>query len=769
MAASGASNAQLAPWLQAMELMMGGKEVSRTTGQPLTGVPSTCLNCFARCGIIGYVREGWLVKIGGNPAHPNSRGKMCAKGQAGLNTLYDPDRILYPLKRIGPRGSGEFVRISWEEALSQLATALKTLRQKGRSHEFVFQSDRDITTQKFIQRFLAAFGTPNGFIHAPLGNNNKRGAQLLTWGEEVEINDVANTHYMLNFGSNPFEAHILRTSFAQRLTEGRVTKIIKDRVHYGAKLVSFDVRLSQTAGKSDEWFPIFPGTDGAVALAMAHVIMREGLYDRDFFLRWINYPPDKLIEHLRPYTPEFAQRMSGISAEDIKRVALEFATSQSATTISTGGVSKHFNGVYNERCVMLLNAITGNIDIKGGFCRPRAYEFVDPLPHPPQPPLSHGFSQPSFALLLQNPLGYTMTSDKIFELIKAKAPQMKVSVYITYQYNPVYSAPQGTLAEEVLKDEKLIPLYVALSSNMTESVALADIILPTTTYLERWELESPPAMDLVPFLSLRQPLVKPLGQTRSLMDIFMELAQRVGGGMEAYFPFSSVPDFLRASLPSVNSLGSEQLFAKLKEDGFYLDPTLSPQYCSYEQEGFKTPSGKFEIYSERLEKAGFHPLPVYEPIEHHQNLADEELILTTYQWNVHTHCWTANSMWLAEIVHNNPVWLNPETARKLGIQDGDKIRVDSSAGSIETRVFLTQGIHPKVVAIGDSCGHWGYGHIAQGQRFKSYEPNTELIWWGKEAGGTGTGKHPNPIIPIRPDPIGGGQAWMDTVVKIRRA
>jgi anaerobic selenocysteine-containing dehydrogenase len=165
-----------------------------------------------------------------------------------------------------------------------------------------------------------------------------------------------------------------------------------------------------------------------------------------------------------------------------------------------------------------------------------------------------------------------------------------------------------------------------------------------------------------------------------------------------------------------------------------------------------------------MEAAGYSALPTYRPIAEHKKLKDEELILTTFQWNVHTHFSTANCKWLAEIIHANPAWINSRVAEQRGIRDGDAIRVTSRLGSIVTRAYVTQGIHPRVIAISDNCGHWQFGRVAQAQRFRSPDPETMLIWWGKE----GNGVHPNPIIPAASDPIGGGQAWMDTVVTITK-
>ncbi|MFQ5852077.1 MAG: molybdopterin-dependent oxidoreductase [Candidatus Binatia bacterium] len=728
--------------------------VSRTHGRFLQAVPTTCLNCYARCGIFGYVDDGKVVKLGGNPDHPNNRGRMCAKGQAGINLLYDPERILYPLRRVGPRGNNKWRQVSWEEALSEIAGKLKALRDRGRPEEFIFQSQRDITTRAFSRRFCHAFGSPSLLNGPPLGGANKSIARQLTCGYDCDISDVAYTEYILNFGSNPYEAHIARVGFIHRMASTRSIRTLDERVTKRAKLVTFDSRLTQTAGRSDEWFPLKPGTDGLIALAMANVIMEEGLFDKGFLDRWTNYPSDMLAEHLRQYPPELAEKVSGVKASVIRRIAREFATAKPATVLSSGGVTKHENGVNNERCITLLGAVTGNVDVKGGDCFPRTYSFQDPDPQPPVPRTQN-------RLLLRDtfPLANYGMAERVLPLIREG--RQKASVYMTYQHNPAYTNPESKLMMRILGDETLVPFFVAIDSHMSESAALADVVLPAATYLERLELESPPALDMVPLVSIRQPLVKPLGQSKPFMDILIDLAHRVGEGMERYFSFSP-QEYWEASLAHIGKLRAAGGLSYLKERGVWFDSEARPNYRSYQREGFKTPSGKFEVYSTVLKEKGFSPLPSYQPISSHNKMDREEMILIVYQSNVHTHDHTANCMYISEIAHTNHLLINSEVAARMGIQQGDRVQVISKVGSLVTEAYPTPGIHPKVVAISDSMGHWAYGNIARAKRFRSVDPNTSLLWWEEE----GNGAHANAIIPLAADPIGGGQAWMDATVKV---
>ena len=720
--------------------VFGGKQVSRHTRKPLKGIPSLCQLCPAHCGIIGFLEGDQLVKIGGNPKHPNNLGKLCARGLAGVNMAYDPDRITSPLIRKGERGKGQWERISWDKAYIEITSRLKTIYQSGQKGDFVFQSEHE--PDGIIGRFLEAFGKTLTLSEDSLNFNNRDWGQWLTWGEERGVPDVANSRYLLNFGSNPYETHEYYTGFIGRLIEGKVQN--------KAKLVTFDVRLSYTAGNSEEWFPVTPGTDGMVALAIANVILKANLHNKNFIERWTNIPASALAQYLSQYTPEMAEKISGIAASDIERVAKEFALSRPAVAISGRGVSSHLNGVYNERCIFLLNTIVGSIDIPGGFCLPRTYRFEEP-------DLKPSF-QKERAFDLEK---VQITPQKFVPMVKRG--KLTPKLYFVYESNPAYKNPESGLTSEVLKNEKLIPYLVVADSYMTETTALADIVLPTANSLESWGLDSSPALDLIPFVALQQPIVSPFAKSIPISDICIELAQRIGGDLRRHFKFNSTEEYIKNVVSRIEKLEKAGGFKYLKENGVWFDPNAKPRYRSYESKRFSTPSGKIEIDSERLRRRGFQPLPTYEPIPGHGDLKGK-FVLVTVEPNV-MGSRTGNFKWLAEIKHNNPVWINRDVAKMLHIEEGDRVKISTKIGSFLTEARLTFGIHPRVVVIERNLGHWGYGHIARAKRFKSKDPNTNLVWWGKE----GNGIAPNSIIYGNSDPIGGGEAWNDTLVIISKA
>ncbi|HHT9126811.1 MAG TPA: molybdopterin-containing oxidoreductase family protein [Candidatus Brocadiia bacterium] len=733
----------------ATKVLGESKSVSRTSQRVRKAIPTTCYNCSANCGIYGFTEYGRVVKIEGVPENPNNRGKTCGKGQAGLNMVYDEERLLTPLKRTGARGKGRWEQISWEQALDEITNRLKELKEKGTPEQLVFEAEGSPMTELIARRFLNAFGSPNAVVHSRLGNENKITAQRLTWGANLEVPDVSNSNYILLFGSNPYESHPLYINLAQRIVEARM----KNK----AKVIVFDVRLTQTSAKSDTWYPINPGSDAAIALAMCNVIIEEGLADVDFINNWTNYPFEKLKAYLKKYTPETAEIFSGVSASDIREIARQFATFKPSIAISGGGVTKHENGVYTERCIMLLNAVAGNIDVKGGYCLPRTYALKEPEPVPPA--VDGGTS----AICGKSEDTVLDHASRQGVLSSIKEGKQKVGVYMLCEYNPAYSSPECQHVSALLRDESKIPFFVAIDTYMTETAALADIVLPYPTYLERSDIFSPPSFSMVPMLSLCQPVVNPVGESKSLYWITSNLANKLGEEMQTYFRFGE-DIFLQAAIHHFTGLTNKGGIFYLMQHGLWYDTDAKPRYKLYEEKGFNTSSGKFEIFSELLARKGFNPLPTYDPIHERSVVSNGKFILVPFSTSVHTADRTAGSVLLSEVVHDNPLWMNAEVAHKLKLKEEDKVVVISKSGRLITRLRTSQGVHPNVVAMATNCGHWEFGRVARAKNFKTKNPETSLIWWEKE----GNGVNPAVITPPTVDPIGGGQGWMDTIVEVKK-
>lgn len=600
----------------------------------VTKIPGMCQLCSTICGTIGYVKEDRLIKIEGNPNDPNSRGYLCARGHAGLNHLYHPERLLYPLKRVGKRGEGKWKRVSWDEALDEIAEKLKAVRDSGHPEKFAFHQGRQ-RSKDALKRFLDAFGTKTQLSHRSLCSGNRRAANLtFLWESDWDLNDVEHSKYILNFGSNAFEAHQGHVPFASRIQNGRFEN--------GAKLVTFDVRLSNTAGGSDEVFFPFPGTDGAIALAMTHAILAAGKQDTKFIETWTNVTVEELKKHLEKFTPEYAEKLSGVPAADIRRIALEFAeAAPAATTMCNRGSSAHLNGFYNDRAIQMLNAIVGSVGKKGGWCW-SPWGGLDPqVKTPAMPKGAKTWS------VLEDPPEYPLANVwrrmRVGEIIYLYLQQgrEKIDAYMTYNLDAPLTWPEESLTKEVLTDESLIPFHVCINCFYNETAHYADIVLPWTTYMERWDLDARGSYNLRPYVGIRTPMVKPLGESKDVREFFPELAKRIGGGMEDAYDYGTLEDYMEhwaqnvAENPETGKAGLQRLM----EDGAWEDESREPFYEPYLKplgasdlegaqvndetnvifkdgvgiglmldgkpvRGFKTPTRKFEIRSLFVNRIG---------------------------------------------------------------------------------------------------------------------------------------------------------------------
>ncbi len=813
-------------------LIKGNKDFSPITYEERKAVPSACWQCVTRCPMIGYVENGKLVKISPQWKSIRTHGTLCAKAQAGVNQVYDPDRILYPLRRVGARGEGKWKRVSWDEALSELAGRLKKLRDDGEPEKFMFHYGRmKASSSKLIKSvFLATYGTGTIGNHTAICESAKWTAQELTWGGHYDNWDFDNTKFVLNFGSNVFEAHTNHTPVAHRLIDSMVKRNLR--------MVTFDVRLSHTAAKSSEWVPIKPGTDIAVVLAMSNVIMSDGLYvgDGEAFLRFCRVTKnveatveDKvaaLKEHLAQYTPEWAEGISGVGADKIRDIAREFALARPGCLISYRGAVTHDYGVETERAVQMLAAITGNMDAPGTRLKAVGASWKYPKGPKDKPksrklPILDGF--PGEAALPTHHI-----SHQVLPVIK-DGSLGRPEVYMWYCYQPVYSNGECQENIAILKDESLLPFTVAVSPFYDESSELADMILPDATYLERWDWEDMVSPDQVPEYYIRQPIVPPMGEVRNFADVACDLAER----MDMPLGFKTMEEFVQKSCEMTPAIKAAGGLDYMVENGVYHDLEDRAAYFSYLREipadaytaqdvifdaqdqvywnwtkskaktmqealekgylhtkssykgyvaqmvegkvyrGFPpdkvNKTGYMEVYSEIMEDKGFNPMPSYYPIEEHAAKKPDELILITYKVNVQSHSRTQNSKWLSEIYHTNPAWINPETADARGIVDGDLIEVRSSVGMVVTKAKVTPGVYPGVIAISNHCGHWKYGRYASGDatqediRSEIDDPDAHRVWWSGD-----NGVHPNWVIKVASDRIGGQMRWNDTVVTVEK-
>jgi thiosulfate reductase/polysulfide reductase chain A len=717
-------------------------EVSRTSLRPLMGIPTTCEICPAKCGIIAYLNGERLVQILGNPFHPNNRGRICAKGIAGINLVNDPERILYPLKRTGSRGSGQWTRITWDEVYLTLTSRLKSLIAGDKIDEYVVDIGHP---DVLLDHFNQSYGISNVINRPVLKNQNRSSVWEAMTGSPSLIPDVARTRFILNFGANPYAHHDYFIGLARRLVDARLER--------GARLVTFDVRMSETGAKSDEWHPLRPGTDGILALALAHVIVKKDLADNDFIEAKTNTSIPQLKSHLLKYTPERAEKESGIKAEDIERLATSFAKEKSSLALIGGGAIDHENGSQNARCITLLNALVGNLEKEGGIFFPRLPEV-------------QGSQSRDWLEYLVRP------RNSLRSISEIKKP---VDIYFAYLSNPVYSDLDPEESARILNDEKTIRFLVVMDTHMTETARLADLVLPAATYLEGWGLSLAPSLDRISVINLRQPAVSlvspakvlrspvfevgkileptfhPRGDSKEIGNILLELARRIDKDTHRRLPWKNTQDYSEKMISDFSV--QKENFQSLKEKGLWKSPFQPPP--SHPEQ--------MKIFDQGLRENGKAPLPVYQPIPSHQKKNADQFVLTTFHSNMSAKG-TENSKWVREILHENRLWMNKDRASQLGIKNGDRVRITSSLGHLEIHVLTTERIHPESVALAEGMGHTAVGNTAQARRFRSKDRDSQLIWWNKE----GKGVNPFQIIEKRVDRTGGGLASKDTLVQIHK-
>jgi anaerobic selenocysteine-containing dehydrogenase len=476
-----------------------------------TLIPTICFNCEAACGLLAYIDKETqeIRKFEGNPKHPGSRGRNCAKGPATINQVHDPERLLYPLKRVGARGSGQWERTTWDEVLNTLAARIRKALQEDRRTEVMYHVGRP-GHDGYMDRVLQAWGVDGHNSHT---NVCSSGARLgyTTWiGADRPSPDHANARFILMLSAHLETGHYFNPH-AQRIIEGKMA---------GAKIAVIDTRLSNTAARADYWLSSWPGSEAAILLAMANVMLQEDLYNRAFMERWVNWEDylrsehpgnevtfDQFIraikEHYRSYTPEFAERESGVRASLIVEVAREAARAGTAfaTHVWRNAASGNEGGWQVSRCLQFLNVLTGAVGTKGGTS-PNSWDKFAPAPY------SRPAPQTVWSELLW-PKEYPLTHHEMSILLPhfLKEGRGRVDTYFTRVYNPVWTNPDGASWLEVLQNEAHIGLHATLTPVWSETAWFADYVLPMGNAAERHDLMSQETQ-AGSWIGFRQPVLR---------------------------------------------------------------------------------------------------------------------------------------------------------------------------------------------------------------------------------------------------------------------
>jgi len=659
---------------------------------------TACTLCGAGCGISVRTREGRAKKIEGNPAHPVNQGRLCALGQAGLQVLYNPDRLTGPLVRTGDRFSGPFQKTTWEQGLTQLSGRLQTLRDARKGERIAFLSE---TLRghlgNLIELFMDELGSKRILQHdfadpKTLYAANQKFFDVST----LPYYDISNTNYLLSFGADYLGEWLSPVHYSLGFGHSR-----QGRPNARGRFVQIEPRMSVSGAAADEWIAARPGTEGVLALGLAHHIVSSGRYrggDRSTWSRT-----------LEPYAPGAIAEQTGVPAEMITRLAEAFADTAPSLAIGGGATANHTNGVDALVAVNALNYLVGNLGKEGGVV------------FNPDPLIGQG--------LRPRQASYDQMLDFIDD-----ARAGRIDVLIINGTNPVFTLPAASGFREAMAS---IPLIVSLSSFMDDTTAMADLILPSHTYLESWGDSIPEPGVGFRVGTIAQPVVSPLYNTKATGDIILGIARELDLGEP--MPWASMEDLLkqgwrriysRSAAPD-NAESFESFWNTVLKAGVWGEQTLRKRR-SY------APS------RQTIKNIGV------EPPEFAGAADDYPFILHPYLSTTLRDGRGANLPWLQElpdpmtaVVYGTWVEINPVTATELGVKDGDLVEVMSPYGGVTAPVLVYPAIRPDVIAMPIGQGHTHYGRYASNR-----------------------GANPIAILAPQTEPSTGSLAWSATRIRL---
>jgi len=660
---------------------------------PNTGIEikkSICTICDpqTQCGLDLYVRNGRIIKVEGTKENPHSAGTLCAKGAAMRQYVYHEDRIKTPLKQVGPRGSGKFEPVSWDEALDTIAAELLKAKDGFGPESVAFFAGYSKWMRPFLHRLASSFGSPNYLTESSTCAYAMVMALGLVFGLPG-FPDFQNARCLLIWASNPFHSMTC------------ISRHIMDAKEKGGKLIVVDPRMTPTAAWADIHLKPRPGTDGALALAMANVMINEDLYDRDFVgSHTVGF--DEYREYVSGFTPEKGEELTGVPAEAIKEAARLYASTKPAALLPSFSAGVHqTNGIQNSRAVSMLIGLTGNYDTLGG----NIFRFPSYLY------MSAGFLSQFFEYLQPKPLAemaprigqekfpvWCEMSDEAQAVqlpfqIRSQEPY-PVKALLAFGINYRMWPDSEFMAESLKK----LDFVANVDVFMTDSCKFADIVLPACSSVERSELRCYPQ----DYIIYTQPAIEPLYESRSDADIIHDLASR----LELEDPLLSSgyePSLDWILQPSGMTL--EEL--KKHPGGMPVPNPLPFREKTYLQNGFFTPSGKMEFKSTVLDKYreshGYDPLPVYTPPKYSREATPE--LVEEYPFVLNSgsrlpmfiHSRTFRLPWTRCLRPEPAADINPSDAERLSIKQGDAIRLTTPKGWIDVKANLTQMARPGVV------------------------------------------------------------------------
>ncbi len=728
-----------------------------------TWKPSLCTLCSAGCGLVVRVMEGdaevvrhgelGLIKVGlakkleGNARHPVNQGKLCPRGQAGLEVTYHPDRVKTPMKRTGPRGSGQFQEVGWDEAIQGLVSQLEALRSTNEASALSFVT-RPLRGQlhELVARFLEAFGAPPAIEFELFDHAVERKANAISFGRaQLPTLDLARAGYLISFGADFLGTW--NSPVAQAIGYGQMRQ---GNPGMRGKFVQVEPRLSLTGASADEWIPCRPGTEGMLALGIAHVILKE------YLTRAVTREePYKIIagwsEGLPDYAPQEVAKRTGVAAATVERIAREVAQNGLAAAVIGGAALAYTNGLFNALAVNALCALIGG---DGNVDSPGILRFT---PAPPSVAVNPG------AALTAASGSFTSIQRLAQEILldQPRAPK----VLLLYDSNPVFATPPSLGIRDALKK---VPYVVSFGSFIDESSAWADLILPDHSFLESWLDDVPESGTTSAVVSLAPPALRPLHSTRAMTDVLLEVAHQLGGDLNAALPWKNFEEMLRAAYQGLKEPKSaaaseaDGFWKKMQEEGgwwsagqpFYAqgtnpNPSTAPA-------GKAGPAARQEKRAKGRAAAGpaamtRGPVKLTEP-EFEGAEKDFPFHFLPYSSQAFLDGSLAHLPWLQEMPDplSTAMWsswveINPKTAERWGIRQGDLVEVASQYGKLQAPALISPGLAPDVIAMPVGQGHENFTRYASGR-----------------------GANPVAILAPIVEPETGALAWAATRVSISR-
>ena len=678
--------------------------------------PFLCNMCRNKCAGFARVEEEIVTKIDPNPLFPKSRNMICPKGNAGIQALYDKDRLKYPLIRVGDRGSGQYKKVTWDEAYEYIKNKLVKIldEEKDNRSTIAYCNGEGFNKDELISFFGGKLGSSNFLDEGSICLNTKLGATVLTIGDVGEM-DVAGSDFVVIVGANRFESLITPDSV--------------DLIKTDKKIVVLDPRATVTALKADEYLPINPGTDLAICLAMSYVAIKENLYDREFVKKYFE-DFDKYQKHIldSKYTPKWAESKTKVPAKKIEKLAKEFFSAK-RPLFYLGRRSVWSKSDFQlRRTMVLLNALAGSINRKGGiiFGKPIkiSYDYEE-LNTPIYENAKERFDLDGIVYGSNKGGSWLNFREKI---LSGKAPYPIRAMFIR-KHNLMQNMPNVKKTQQLLKKMDLV---VVMDTMPTDTAIMADVILPECTYLEREDLVVSFGK-LEPSLALRQRVLKPMYHTKTMQDILKGLGKKLN---KPLFEISKKHD--KELQESIKELGEEKAFVEggydlselykkdisernkelivknfgkkayksLKEKGVwypYMEKYHKEKFNNFyeyypEDKKHYTVDKKFKVkcYLKKLKDKGYEPMPTWKD-EYDFKVEKGKFRFLTGRYVMFTQSATTNNIMLRDLMATNHLWINDKKAKELKIKLGDMVEVKSSIGKVRVKAYPTNKIHPEVV------------------------------------------------------------------------